>query len=334
MPSHALQRTHRLLKHLTLWSAAAFLGVFVYVAIGGQSNGNFHAYLSQKKKDTGWKAFTEAQVMSGATIPGNMNVVFHVPFNLASIDREVLLGHKGEITRYWGYCFPANYDPSIVSRRAGLPGLLFLSEKERAKRKAAEQAKQVPFSLVNLPSKEQIDRLNERNVGAIRHQLERFEGGMLCYIMSAESLAIGIDPDNDRLNNALETEIGTAIDNPDTDSDGVTDGVEFLNRTNPLVRDSDSDGIIDGIEDTNWNGRVDIGETDPRTWDTDRDGLCDGMCRIKLSNNQQVFAGEDKNLNGVLDQGETDPRRRSTLDNGVSDQVPYLKCLLEGKTTC
>ncbi len=334
MPSFSIHKLEKSLRRLTIGGLAVFLGLVIYGSVGSDSPAGLQAYLSQKRQDTGWKVLTEEQVASGATIPGNMNVVFHVPYDIDEIDREVLLGHKGDTTRYWGYCFPANYDASITDRRSGLPGLLFLSEKERKVRLEAEKARQAPFSLVNLPSKEQIDRLSERHIGIIHHQLDVFEGGMLCYAMSEQSLAIGIDPDNDGLNNALETEIGTAIDNPDTDSDGITDGVEFLHRTNPLVRDSDSDGLIDGIEDANWNGKVDVGETDPRTWDSDRDGLCDGMCRIRLSNNQQVFAGEDKNLNGVVDQGESDPRKWSTPDNGISDQIPYMKCLLAGKGNC
>jgi hypothetical protein len=83
--------------------------------------------------------------------------------------------------------------------------------------------------------------------------------------------------------------------NPDTDGDGVPDGVEVgrtsspdprcvgfvgdldpSTRTDPTNPDSDGDGLEDGAEDANHNGRVDPGETDPRNPDSDADGLTDG----------------------------------------------------------
>jgi len=72
--------------------------------------------------------------------------------------------------------------------------------------------------------------------------------------------------------------------NPDTDGDGIPDGVELgrtqiieparctgffvadadpTTTTNPLNPDTDGDGVPDGIEDWNHNGRVDPGESDP-----------------------------------------------------------------------
>jgi hypothetical protein len=65
------------------------------------------------------------------------------------------------------------------------------------------------------------------------------------------------------------------LNNPDTDDDGLFDGVELQNpanpnderNTNPLDRDSDDDTRPDGIEDVNRNGRVDDGEKNPRVKD-------------------------------------------------------------------
>ncbi|MBK7858687.1 MAG: VWA domain-containing protein [Archangiaceae bacterium] len=113
--------------------------------------------------------------------------------------------------------------------------------------------------------------------------------------------------------------------NPDTDGDGLKDGVEAgkassvdltcgylgdadLNtRTNPTNPDSDGDGIPDGVEDKNHNGRVDAGETDASNPDSDFDGLADGS--------------EDANHNGVVDPGETDPTRRDTDGDFINDGV-------------
>lgn len=112
--------------------------------------------------------------------------------------------------------------------------------------------------------------------------------------------------------------------NPDTDGDGILDGVEVgrlmsidarcasfvgdadpMSRTNPTAVDSDGDGIADGVEDANRNGRAEPSETDPTNPDTDMDGLADGV--------------EDANKNGVVDTGETDPRRRDTDGDFIGD---------------
>jgi outer membrane protein OmpA-like peptidoglycan-associated protein len=99
---------------------------------------------------------------------------------------------------------------------------------------------------------------------------------------------IQVDPDDDGLTTEEETIIGTDPFNPDTDGDGIPDGVEVHgpNPTNPLLPDSDGDGLCDGPtsvegvcdagEDMNANGEVDPGETDPNDADTDDDCLTDG----------------------------------------------------------
>jgi serine/threonine-protein kinase len=77
------------------------------------------------------------------------------------------------------------------------------------------------------------------------------------------------DDDEDRLSNAREIELGTELDNPDTDGDSLPDGEEVLVwGTNPTLRDTDGDGLSDGQE-VNDTG------TDPTKEDTDGDGILD-----------------------------------------------------------
>src|SRR5205085_3190750 len=80
-------------------------------------------------------------------------------------------------------------------------------------------------------------------------------------------------------------------------------------HTSPVNPDSDGDGIPDGVEDANHNGRVDMGETDPLSRDSDGDGVPDGI--------------EDANHNGRVDMGEADPRVRDTDGDGISDGIEY-----------
>lgn len=81
--------------------------------------------------------------------------------------------------------------------------------------------------------------------------------------------------------------------NPDSDGDGILDGVEDSNRNGWVDGDGASLGTTTAATTgRNWpNGEIDVGEvwleTHPGNPDTDGDGLSDG-------------SGEDKDLNGVI----------------------------------
>ena len=58
-----------------------------------------------------------------------------------------------------------------------------------------------------------------------------------------------MDSDQDGLSDEEEKALGTDINNPDTDGDGLFDREEVkVYKTNPLIRDSDGDGFLDGAE--------------------------------------------------------------------------------------
>ncbi len=286
----------------------------------------------------GWKVLNEVDAQSGATIPPDMNVVFRLPQDMESTTREVLLGQKGKQVRYWGYCFGENFTEETVQTRVQdgkLPGRVFLSEAERDARKTAENARLPRYTAANPPSTQaELDRMINPDPSPIQNQLDVFDPGMVCYIMTSAPLAFGVDSDGDLLNNKLEREINTEIAVPDTDRDGITDGVEYLHGSLPKVRDSDGDGLIDGLEDKNWNGNVDRGETSVLTKDSDKDGLCDGVCRVKFGRGTEQMLGEDMNLNGQVDGSETDPLKWSSRSDGVSDYQAYLNCKLGQKQYC
>ena len=57
------------------------------------------------------------------------------------------------------------------------------------------------------------------------------------------------DTDKDELDDADEIRAGTNVNLPDTDHDGLTDGVELVSAgTDPLLEDTDGDGLEDGFE--------------------------------------------------------------------------------------
>lgn len=284
----------------------------------------------EKSPTVAWKTIMHDDMEEGVSIPAHTNTIIHFPDDMPRMDRRTLFGHRGKLVRYWGYCFPTG--PVSLKNKNQFPGKLFLSEKERAARKAAEIERQrrmfSPFTTLN----ERTLNLTGDPKSVIRHQIEYFDGGTSCYVMSEEPLPVGTDRDDDLANMYVETTYNTDPEKADTDGDGVKDGVEiFLGKTAPLHRDSDNDGIIDGVEDANQNGRIETGETNPNNRDSDNDGLCDGLCIIY---NGEELRGEDKNLNGKVDEGESDPNNPDSDDDGIMDEQEYFNCILAGEEDC
>jgi len=124
----------------------------------------------------------------------------------------------------------------------------------------------------------------------------------------------------------------------DTDSDGIFDGEEDINRngivdtgeTDPSKADTDDDGISDGVEDANHNRIVDVGETDPLNNDTDNDGMPDGW-EVQHGLNPLVQdADKDADNDGYSNLKEFQ-RRTDPLDSNShpSKGMPWLPLLLE-----
>jgi hypothetical protein len=82
----------------------------------------------------------------------------------------------------------------------------------------------------------------------------------------------------------------------DTDGDDICDpqesdsGSPDPGQTNRYLPDSDGDGLWDGVEDQNKNGQRDPGETDGRHPDSDRDGYEDGI-EVLLLTSDPLDAG-------------------------------------------
>ncbi len=96
-----------------------------------------------------------------------------------------------------------------------------------------------------------------------------------------------LDLDSDGLKNIDEYTLGTQANNPDTDGDGLRDGVETgtgtwvsasNTGTSPLQADTDQDGLKDGVESNSgtFKDAADTG-THPLKSDSDLDGFDDGM---------------------------------------------------------
>ncbi|WP_233612040.1 Ig-like domain-containing protein [Corallococcus sp. AB045] len=172
-----------------------------------------------------------------------------------------------------------------------------------------------------------------------------------------------VDTDNDGLTDAEEVLAGTDPNNPDTDGDGIPDGIEVkVGGTDPLDDDSDDDGILDGNEDKDHDGVVDADETDPNNPDTDGDGLTDGV-ELGLTQPQGddtdstrfvadkdpstktnpldddtdddglTDGNEDANHDGLKDPTETDPNDIDTDDDGLTDGLELGLTVPQGGDT-
>jgi hypothetical protein len=128
-------------------------------------------------------------------------------------------------------------------------------------------------------------------------------------------------------------------DKQDFDNDGLPDAKEG-NGTSFTNPDSDGDGILDGVEDRNGNGifegagclalgQLDEAESDPTKADTDGDGLCDGNIDVLDELGDIVcVAGEDRNQDGqrqynsfdALGLRETNPRCKDSDGDGIGDK--------------
>lgn len=124
-----------------------------------------------------------------------------------------------------------------------------------------------------------------------------------------------IDSDGDGLLNLAEILGGTALGNPDTDGDGLSDGAEVSTHgTSPLVFDTDGDNVNDRAE-------VDVYGTNPLTADSDNDGLNDGLEVTVYTTNPMSADTDGDNLSdwSELFTHSTSPLTADTDNDGLND---------------
>lgn len=128
------------------------------------------------------------------------------------------------------------------------------------------------------------------------------------------------DTDLDGVGDSDEAIFCTDPNNPDTDGDGLTDGLEIeVYTTNPIIADTDWDGLLDGQEIYFVNA------SNPLVRDTDHDGLDDGDEVLIYQSNPSNF---DSDHDGLLDDVEvlelgSSPILRDTDSDGMDDLFEY-----------
>lgn len=150
------------------------------------------------------------------------------------------------------------------------------------------------------------------------------------------------DLDCDGLTNKEEEEIGSFIDNADSDGDGLSDYDEVRTyKTNPLMIDSDKDGLTDkeellnptykkfklnpNIADMDEDGLLDGDEiknynTNPNKEDTDEDELLDGdEIEIYKTDPTKADSDDDKLVDAQEIEYGTNPNKPDTDEDGIWD---------------
>jgi hypothetical protein len=118
------------------------------------------------------------------------------------------------------------------------------------------------------------------------------------------NFTIVLDSDGDGLLDGVEIQNGTDPDNADTDHDGLSDGDEVnIYHTDPLNPDTDGDGLSDGDE-------VHIYGTNPLDPDTDHDLLSDGF-EVAHGTNP---LDPDSDHDGIIDGLDTQILNQSIAD--------------------
>jgi len=129
------------------------------------------------------------------------------------------------------------------------------------------------------------------------------------------------DKDKDGLTKREELELGTDPRNPDTDGDGLNDGMEVRQyTTDPRKADTDNDGLKDGEEILNY-------KTNPLKADTDNDGLTDydELMKFKTDPLKADTDGDGLNDGDEIMKYKTDPLKVDTDGEGLSDGDEVLK---------
>ena len=217
--------------------------------------------------------FTAAEALQGFDAPKDEHVVFTCPTNTTpSLPFEVAAGDPGKFlrNRYWAYEYSGNEGQNEVDGKQGrdlFDGAFVLSQGE-----------------LNVTGDE-YGHLNTPGLIA--------SAGNMYYLM-IDGVTNGNDPfyvncidsDADNWNDAADPDDADM----DVDDDGVMDGTELYDGTDPENTDSDNDGIQDGTEqsliegiDGHTDTAVFVADLDPATAtsptdnDTDDGGATDGQ---------------------------------------------------------
>ena len=140
----------------------------------------------------------------------------------------------------------------------------------------------------------------------------------------------GKDSDADGLTDYGELWIGSDANNPDSDGDGLKDGVEVHRLgTDPLLADTDGDDLPDGKEVAGFSMGGQQWYLDPQQGDSNGDTFGDGM-ECLYNHDTSVMSCTDSDGDGAPDAFELDNDNDGVLDGMDADPNHAVGSLANG----
>jgi hypothetical protein len=177
--------------------------------------------------------------------------------------------------------------------------------------------------MVDIPDAALKGTINKFHIMATSNGNETLSEGMYFYVEIAQNSFI--DSDMDNISDINETIFGTDPNNPDTDNDGIYDGIEIIDYSSS--EDSDGDGLIDALDsdniisnDTDNDGVSDSRELalglNPNNSDSDGDGINDSL---EIGRANENLPPIDYDRDGIIDafESSTDAYNNNSIDNDL-----------------
>lgn len=177
--------------------------------------------------------------------------------------------------------------------------------------------KKVIQIIVSIPYSATISKEEQVHVKVKSQGNEFLSEGKNFYIRIVENLPQDLDGDN--IPDNVETLLGLDPNNPDTDGDGIYDGIELIDLSNP--EDYDGNGIIDALDpqnitllDSDGDGLSDFREImlglNPNNPDTDGDGIIDSL---EVGTPRENDPAIDFDGNGIPDALESSQQKKNVF---------------------
>lgn len=284
--------------------------------VAGDDAGEYNAGLNQITVRLGAQA---TATLGGKLTPGTaMTVAFQVTID-PNLKVDTVVSNQATVT----------FEGLTLSQQAGSTVLTVTSNSP-----VTGGATTTPVTPTDTDSDGLSDKL-EMEIGTNPNDADSDDDGLI----DGQEPNFNLDTDNDGKINALDpdsdndgildgTEAGKDCNNAATDKTKntcVPDADMAATTTSPIKADTDSGGIPDGIEDINKNGKIDPQETDPNNpaddvtaTDMDMDGLPDAVETAIGTNPMDADSDDD----GVLDGQEPSFNVDSDGDGAINALDP------------
>lgn len=142
------------------------------------------------------------------------------------------------------------------------------------------------------------------------------------YFLFMRQAVSALDTDADGILDADESSYGTAVDDPDSDDDGLLDGLEVnVHGTNPLLEDTDEDTFSDAVEVAWGTSPLDLADTPPVHDPQEVVTPIDPTVATTLFDASRFLYSGDAPIQTGMDPALIEPQRAAVLRGQVRDRT-------------